>query len=65
LAGSPAKVWGVVFASASLGLPPLYIVSIVAGMLRLAVVPYLAIATAGRGLRFAVVVLAPQVFGLR
>jgi membrane protein YqaA with SNARE-associated domain len=52
--------WTLVLISAFFGLPPLYIVSIAAGTLRLHFGVFLAISTAGRLLRLSVVALLPQ-----
>ena len=51
----------VLFARASLGFPPFYIVSVAAGVLRIPVWRFLFVGLCGRLLRFGVVVLAPQV----
>jgi membrane protein YqaA with SNARE-associated domain len=48
------------FASASLGVPPFYVVAVGSGMARLALGRFLAVGFAGRFLRFAAVVFAPQ-----
>ena len=53
--------WTLVLVSSFFGLPPLYIVSIAAGTLRLHFGVFLAISTAGRLLRLSVVALLPQV----
>jgi len=52
--------WTLVLISAFLGLPPLYVVSIAAGTLRLHFGLFLAISTAGRLLRLTVVAILPQ-----
>ena len=52
--------WTLVLVSAFFGLPPLYVVSIAAGTLRLHFGLFLAISTAGRLLRLSVVALPPQ-----
>jgi membrane protein YqaA with SNARE-associated domain len=57
-----ARLPFVIFASASLGLPPLYLTSIVAGSMRLGLAGFLLVATAGRALRFGAVLLFPQLF---
>ena len=52
--------WTLVLVSAFFGLPPLYVVSIAAGTLRLHFGAFLVISTVGRLLRLAVVALVPQ-----
>lgn len=52
---------GVLLASALIGLPPLYIVTVVAGMIRLNMARFWLFGFVGRFLRFAAVVFAPQV----
>jgi len=53
--------WTLVLISAVFGIPPLYVVSIAAGTLRLHFGLFLAISTAGRLLRLSLVALLPQV----
>lgn len=48
----PRTGLGMVFLSATCGIPPFYIVSIVAGGLRMAFLPFVAVGTAGRLLHF-------------
>jgi membrane protein YqaA with SNARE-associated domain len=52
---------GFVFASAFLGLPPFYAVSVLAGALKFGYVRFCLAGTAGRFLRFAAFLLFPQV----
>lgn len=52
--------WTLVLLSSFFGLPPLYVVSIAAGTLRLHFGLFLAISTTGRLLRLSVVALVPQ-----
>ena len=52
--------WTLVLISAFFGLPPLYVVSIAAGTLRLHFGLFLAISTAGRLLRLSAVEILPQ-----
>lgn len=49
----PAAVWPTVFASASIGLPPFYAVTVAGGVLRLGFVAFLVVGGVGRLLRFA------------
>ncbi len=51
------------FVSAFLGLPPFYVLSIVAGMLRVHFASFLVLGFVGRALRFALVILMPQLVG--
>lgn len=57
------KTNAVVFASASLGLPPLYGVSLLAGSLRLPLQPFMVLISIGRLLRFGVLALGPYLVG--
>jgi len=52
----------VVFASALLGVPPFYAVSVAAGALRLGLLPFTLLGLAGRLLRFAAVLVAPRLW---
>lgn len=49
------------FASAASGLPPFYLMSITAGLIKLSFARFLLLGTSGRLLRFAAIVLFPQV----
>jgi|JI10StandDraft_1071094.scaffolds.fasta_scaffold56705_2 membrane protein YqaA with SNARE-associated domain len=49
----------VLFASSTLGLPPFYVVSLLAGALKIRLRAFLAIGMTGRVLRFAVIVAIP------
>lgn len=51
----------VLFASATLGLPPFYFVAVGSGMANLAMGRFLALGFAGRFLRFSALVFAPQI----
>src|SRR5262245_14975906 len=51
------------FASAFLGLPPFYVLSIVAGMLHVRFAAFLLLGFVGRALRFGLVILMPQLVG--
>ena len=48
--------------SATIGLPPFYAITIAAGALRLSLREFLVIGTLGRGARFAMLAIAPQLF---
>jgi membrane protein YqaA with SNARE-associated domain len=50
----------VLFSSATLGLPPLYAMAIVCGTIRMSVVSFFVIGSAGRLIHFAVVAALPQ-----
>ena len=52
---------GLIFLSSATGLPPFYIISIAAGVLRVPLVPFVVFGAAGRCIRFALVVFLPQV----
>ncbi len=49
-----------IFLSASTGLPPFFVISVVAGMLRVPLVTFIFFGTVGRFLRFAVAVFLPH-----
>ena len=49
-----------VLISAAVGLPPFYVVSFVAGALKLNVIKFVVTGLVGRGIRFAVIVYFPQ-----
>jgi len=51
---------GLIFLSASSGLPPFYVIAVAAGMLRVPLGSFISFGTAGRFLRFAVAVLLPH-----
>jgi len=51
---------GLIFVSASVGLPPFFFVSVAAGMLRVPLPSFIVFGTAGRFIRFAVAVFLPQ-----
>jgi membrane protein YqaA with SNARE-associated domain len=53
----------VVFGSALSGLPPFYLVSVAAGILRFRVATFLVVGLAGRFLRFGAVILLPHLIG--
>ena len=57
-----ANALTVLAASSVNGVPPFYAASFMAGTLRLPVVAFLVIGTAGRALRFTAVLLFPQWF---
>ena len=51
---------GLIFVSASSGLPPFYVIAVVAGMLRVPLRSFVSFGTAGRFLRFTVAVFLPH-----
>jgi membrane protein YqaA with SNARE-associated domain len=63
LSASRVGTGGFLFLSASLGLPPFYVVSILAGTVQIPFPIFLLTGTAGRLVRFAAVVLVPQLVG--
>lgn len=54
------KTDALIFMSAALGLPPFYVVSFVAGALKLNVIKFVVVGLVGRGIRFAALVYFPQ-----
>ena len=56
---------GVVGFSSVVGLPPLYAVSLLAGALRLPLLPFMVVVTVGRVVRFGGVYLTPSLFHLQ
>lgn len=51
---------GLIFLSASSGLPPFYVIAVAAGMLRVPLRSFIIFGTAGRFVRFAAAVFLPQ-----
>jgi len=51
-----------VLASAISGVPPFYAITVAAGMVKLPLVPFIAVGTVGRACRFVALVMAPQLF---
>ena len=60
LGGRPWLAKLVLFGSATVGLPPLYLMAVACGTLGMGVVSFFLIGTAGRLIHFAVVALLPQ-----
>jgi membrane protein YqaA with SNARE-associated domain len=58
----PGNALGVLAVSSVTGVPPFYAVSLLAGTLRVPVVAFVTIGTAGRVIRFAAVFLFPALF---
>ena len=58
---SSKKTWGLVLISAISGIPPLYIMSILAGTFRLRFSLFIAVVMCGRLLHFGVIALIPQI----
>lgn len=58
--GYKGSVYSLLFLSAALGVPPLYLFAIVAGMMRLSLIRFFLVAFLGRTLREAVFVFFPQ-----
>lgn len=54
------KVDLLVFVSASVGIPPFYVLSFVAGALKLHILRFLSMGLVGRSIRFAVIIYFPQ-----
>jgi membrane protein YqaA with SNARE-associated domain len=59
----PRSALGVVLVSSAVGIPPFYMVSIVAGALNIAFGRFLMVGTFGRLVHFAVLALVPQLIG--
>lgn len=59
----PRSALGVVLLSSAVGIPPFYIVSIVAGALNIAFGRFLVVGTLGRLVHFAALALVPQLIG--
>jgi len=62
LAGRRGLQIATVFLSATCGLPPFYMVTLVCGVLRLPIGDYLLAGTTGRAVRFSGIVMLPQLF---
>lgn len=60
LEGNRAGVTGVLFASACAGVPPFYVVSVLAGTLRWSLPRFVVVGFCGRLLRFTIVLGLPQ-----
>ncbi|MEX2152061.1 MAG: hypothetical protein WD825_01910 [Gemmatimonadaceae bacterium] len=62
LAGRRGLQIATVFLSATCGLPPFYLVTLVCGALRLPIADYLLAGTTGRAVRFSAIMMLPQLF---
>lgn len=62
LRARPRQTAALVFVSSLVGLPPFYVMSLVAGVLGMNFTVYLLTGTAGRLIRFGTLVLVPQFF---
>lgn len=60
LGRSPWVAKATLFSSATIGLPPLYIISIACGTIGMGILSFVLICTAGRLIHFAVVAMLPQ-----
>lgn len=58
---SPSRLLGLVFVSSALGIPPFYVVTILAGAFRVRFGRFMAVGACGRVLRFGLLVLIPQI----
>jgi membrane protein YqaA with SNARE-associated domain len=63
LAQARAGLAAVVFASATTGLPPFYLVSVAAGSLRFSLARFLVVGGGGRLIRFGAIVALPRLLG--
>ena len=59
----PRSALGIVLVSSAVGIPPFYMVSIVAGALNIAFTRFLMVGTFGRLVHFAALALLPQLMG--
>jgi membrane protein YqaA with SNARE-associated domain len=58
---SPAKLLALVFVSSAVGIPPFYVVTVLAGAFRMKFGPFIGIGTCGRLVRFSALVAIPQI----
>jgi membrane protein YqaA with SNARE-associated domain len=58
---SPSKMLSLVFASSALGIPPFYVITILAGALRVHFGPFIAVGACGRLVRFGVLAFIPWI----
>ena len=61
-AGSASKSMWLVFVSAVTGIPPFYVITLLAGAFRLKFSSFIAVAAAGRLLHFGILAMVPQLF---
>ena len=61
LNGSPSQVMAVVFVSSTLGIPPFYLITLLAGALKIHFARFIGIGLCGRVVRFGLLVLIPQI----
>jgi membrane protein YqaA with SNARE-associated domain len=62
VAERPRLQRGTLFLSSVVGVPPFYLITALCGTLKMPLRDFVLLATAGRGIRFAVLMLSPQVF---
>lgn len=60
LEGRPRAAWLILFSSATVGLPPLYAVTVACGAIGMSLFSFFVIGTVGRLIHFSVVALLPQ-----
>jgi membrane protein YqaA with SNARE-associated domain len=58
--GSPSRLLALVFLSSAVGIPPFYVITILAGALRIKFGPFIGIGAFGRLVRFSLLVAIPQ-----
>ncbi len=58
---SPSQALTVVFISSAVGIPPFYVITLLAGALKIRFAPFVGIGLCGRVVRFGLLVLIPQV----
>jgi membrane protein YqaA with SNARE-associated domain len=57
---SPSKSLGLVFFSSAVGIPPFYVITLLAGSFRMKFGPFIGVGTCGRLVRFGTLVAIPQ-----
>ena len=58
---SPSKLLSLVFVSSAVGIPPFYVVTLLAGVLRLRFGPFFAVGACGRLVRFSALAFVPAI----
>ncbi len=58
---SPSQALMMVFISSAVGIPPFYVITLLAGALKIRFAPFIGIGLCGRVVRFGLLVLIPQV----
>ena len=58
---NPARMLMLVFVSSAVGIPPFYVITVLAGALRLKFAPFIGVGACGRLVRFGLLVSVPQI----